>query len=421
MMQSRQTMLTALALAVTASVAPGQHKQQLATQETETFGITDLPTNQRARLGRVSVRKLRREGFTKCAAVHKRAEGAIWIVAQDGVRNIAVARARNLLEFYLKPLPNAAASEVARKQQVITKMIANGAMLMMPTGAHEEGQEPRIEAQPLFEAETPVDGSRWYIENDWEHRDAAFEEIFHLVHDTGIGTYLPGAMPTYQAALDKEARSAIADGRWGNDERDTQNWLRKLEEEDSLAQEYIASVIDTYYGLWGSFREEPGGMWGIYCAKNRQEQARLDPRGQQLLKQFLPPFLHGYQSLLDPNFDGQFLMTFDKRHPYTHKSRYLVEVRLTGGRSSGITGNAQDNVLTGNSGDNHLQGESGKDTVCFVGDRSEYEVIARNKDVVVKDLVADRDGTDSLQNVEVLRFADGDVFVENALKQQRKR
>ena len=419
-MQSRQTKLIALALIVIASLLPAQNSHKPTDQETETFGITDLPANPRARLGRVSVRKLRREGFTKCAAVHRRAEGAIWIVAQEGVRNIAVARARNLLEFYLKPLPNAGAPEVTRKQQVITKMIANGAMLMMPTGAHEEGKEPHIEAQPLFEAETPVDGSRWYIENDWEHRDAAFEEIFHLVHDTGIGTYLPGAMPKYQAALDKEARSAIADGRWGNDEQETQNWLRELEEEDSLAQEYIASVIDTYYGLWGSFLERPGGMWGIYCAKSRKEQARLDPRGQQLLRQFLPPFLYGYESLLDPIFDGQFLMTFDQRHPYTHKSRYLVEVRLTGERSSGITGNGQNNVLTGNSGDNRLRGEAGKDTVCFVGDRSEYEVIARGKDVIVKDLVADRDGTDSLQNVEVLRFADGEVLVEIALAERRK-
>jgi hypothetical protein len=227
-------------------------------------------------------------------------------------------------------------------------------------------------------------------------------------------------MPTYQAALDKEARSAIADGRWGNDERQTQRWLRELEEEDSLAQEYIASVIDTYYGLWGSFLEQPGGMWGIYCAKNREEQARLDPRGQQLLAQFLPPFLHGYESLLDPDFDGQFLMTFDKRRPYTHKSRYLVEVRLTGGRPSGVTGNDQDNVLTGNSGDNHLHGGAGKDTVCFVGKRSEYKVIARGKDLIVKDLVANRDGVDSLQKVELLRFADGEVSVETALDQQRK-
>ena len=69
------------------------------------------------------------------------------------------------------------------------------AMLMMPEGAHREGREPRIDAQPLYEDETPVDGSRWYLRNNWEHRDAGFEEIFHLVHDAGIGTYQPGALP----------------------------------------------------------------------------------------------------------------------------------------------------------------------------------------------------------------------------------
>lgn len=421
MMRSREIMRVGLTLTLFASLLPSQQRNRAKERATETFGITALPTNNNARLGHVSVRTLRREGFTKCVAVHKRPTGAIWIVAQEGVRNIAIARAKNLLKFYLKPRPNAAAADVARKQKVIAKMIRNGAMLMMPTGEHEEGKEPRINAQPLFEAETPIDGSRAYIENDWGHRDAAFEEIFHLVHDTGIGTYLPGAMPKYQRALDKEARRAIEDRRWGNNEKETKRWLQELKAEDSLAQEYIASVIDTYYGLWGAFLERPGGMWGVYCAKTRKEQTRLDPRGQQLLQEFLPPFLIGYESLLDPDFKGQFLMTFDKSHPYTHKSQYLVDVRLTGGRSSGISGNEQDNVLTGNSGNNLLQGNSGEDTACFVGKRSEYDVIARGLYVVVSDRIAARDGEDTLKEIEVLRFADGDVPVKTALQQQRKR
>lgn len=386
----------------------------------ETFGIHALPAADDLRLGRVSVSRLRRAGFTKGVAVHKSEHGAIWIVAQAGVRDIAVARARNLLQFYLKPRPGAGGGEVAQKQAVIARMIENNAMLMMPTGAHEEGREPRIPAQPLYESETPVDGSRWYLDNDWEHRDAAFEEIFHLVHDTGIGTDAPGAMPAYQEALDTEARKAIKDGRWGSGDHSVKRWLRELEEENSLAQEYIASVIDSYYGLWGAFEEKPGGMWGIYCAKHRKEQKRLDSRGQELLRQFLPEYLVGYLALLDPSFDGEFLMTFDAKHAYTHKSRYLVEVRLTGTKASGIRGNDQDNVLIGNAGNNSLHGGAGKDVACFQGVRADYAITREGDAVVVRDRKAARDGKDQLTEVEVIRFADGEIAVADALRRAKR-
>ena len=43
-----------------------------------------------------------------------------------------------------------------------------------------------------------------------------------------------------------------------------EDWLEELEREDLLAQEYIASVIDSYYGLWAAWDEDEGGMWGIW-------------------------------------------------------------------------------------------------------------------------------------------------------------
>ena len=110
MMRSRAIMRVGLTLTLLASLLPGQQRNRAKERATETFGITALPTNNNARLGHVSVRTLHREGFTKCVAVHKRPTGAIWIVAQEGVRNIAIARAKNLLKFYLKPRPNAAAA-----------------------------------------------------------------------------------------------------------------------------------------------------------------------------------------------------------------------------------------------------------------------------------------------------------------------
>ena len=175
---------------------------------------------------------------------------SIPIIAQEGVRDIAVARARNLLKFFLTDVPHSKYG--SDKSTVANTMTINKAILMMPEGAHREGREPDIEAQPLYESETPVDGSRWYIKNDWNHRDAAFEEIFHLVHDTGIGTYLRGALPEYQRALKVEAIKAMREKRWGiSIDPEVNDWLEELAKENSLAQEYIAAVIDSYYGLWG--------------------------------------------------------------------------------------------------------------------------------------------------------------------------
>jgi hypothetical protein len=355
-----------------------------------------------------TARRLRRAGFTKQTAVIAPNGKPIRIVAQAGVRDIAVARARNLLRFFLTDVPGSQYG--ADKTAVANAMADNRAMLMMPEGAHREGREPRIEAQPLYEDETPVDGSRWYLRNDWDHRDAGFEEIFHLVHDAGIGTYQPGALARYQQELDTEARAAIADGRWGIPiDPHVGDWIEELEAEDSLAQEYIASVIDTYYGLWAAFDEAPGGMWGIYVAKTRDELDSKDPRGKALLEAFLPKMMHGYEALIDPDFTGEFSLAFDAMQPYTHKSRYYVDATLTGDANSGLYGNDQDNVLRGNRGNNTLRGGNGQDTAVFTGPRAQYTVRPDGQSVLVQDRMQERDGTDTLQSIELLRFADGEV------------
>jgi acetyl esterase/lipase len=353
-----------------------------------------------------SKRRLRRAGFTKQTAVIAPNGKPIRIVAQPGVRDIAVARARNLLKFFLTDVPGSTYG--ANKAAVANAMADNRAMLMMPEGEHREGREPRIEAQPLYEDETPVDGSRWYMESDWNHRDAGFEEIFHLVHDAGIGTDRPGALPSYQRALEAEARASIIDGRWGIPiDPHVKDWIEELDAEGSLAQEYIASVIDSYYGLWAAFDEAPGGMWGIYCAKTRDELDTKDPRGRALLESFLPPMLHGYEALIDPDFEGEFSLVFDPAQPYTHKSRYYVDVTLTGAKGSALRGNAEDNVLRGNAGDNTLHGGDGQDTAVFAGPAAQYRITSNGDAVIVVDSVAGRDGTDRLMSIEVLRFADG--------------
>ena len=320
-------------------------------------------------------------GFDRYAEVLAPNGKPIRLYAQPGVQPLAFIRARNLLRFFLTDVADSMYG--TDKGAVANAMADNDAVLVMPEGAHEEGNEPNVPAQPLYEHETPIDGSAWYLDNDFEHRDAALEEIFHLVHDTGIGTDFPGALPDYQAALLAEAMAALEGGRWGIPiDPQVSEWIEELAAENSLAQEYIAAVIDSYYGLWGPWDGE-GGMWGLYIARTRDEVYALDPAGAALLEAFLLEALD-YEARLDPSLTGTFSMRFDAAQPYTHKSQYLVQATLTGDADADLEGNAYDNTLRGNAGDNLIDGGEGSDWVVYCSPRAEYTVEVQGEEVHVE-------------------------------------
>ena len=343
-------------------------------------------------------------GFDRYAEVLAPNGEPIKIFVASDVPDEMVIRTRNVLRFFLTDVPGSRFG--ADKRAVANAMANNGATLMLPAGAHEEGNEPPFDAQPLYQDEMTVEGGDWYMNNDWDHRDATFEEIFHLVHDAGIGTHMPGALPEYQAELKAEANASIEDGRWGIPvDPGVNEWIEELRAEDSLAQEYIASVIDSYYGYWGSF-EEPGGMWGVYIAQNRAEVESLDPEGQSLLEAFLPPMLT-YEARLSSQFEGVFDMRFNEALPYTYKSQYLLAVTLTGTHAASIQGNGYDNLLRGNSGDNTLDGGDGVDTAIYCHTRDAYVFQPDGQTLIVQG----PDGSDTLINIEAIHFADGTVDV----------
>ena len=340
-------------------------------------------------------------GFNRYAEWRAPNGKPIRIFAADAVSDVMIYRVRNVLRFFLSDIPGSQYG--SNKSAVANRMADNGAVLMLPAGAHEEGNEPPFNAQPLYEEEMAVEGSDWYLNVDWDHRDATFEEIFHLVHDTGIGTVFPGALPDYQRALLAEAKAAIADGRWGIAvDPFVSDWLAELEAENSLAQEYIAAVIDSYYGYWGAFTEAPGGMWGIYIAKTRAEVTAKDPKGLALLEAFLPAMAH-YEARLDPGFSGTFFMRFEPSKAYTHRSQYLTAVTLTGANPSSVIGNAADNHLRGNIADNTLDGGAGRDTVIYCEPRTAYRVTDQGDHW----RIVGPDGTDVLRDIEAFHFSDG--------------
>ena len=254
---------------------------------------------------------------------------AIHIIAQSRISVGQIVRAREILRMFLADVPG---SEFGGdKAQLGNRMASNDAMLMLVNGTHSEGNEPDLPAQPLYQNEMQVEGHRWYMEQDYDHRDATFEEILHLVHDTGIGVdgrnTLPGVLPAYQAEIRRATNNAMAGNFqiWPLGAGQDREWFEELAEENSLTQEYLASLIDSYYGLWGAWRESASfGMWGEYIAKTRAEIRREDPVGWSLMGKFFPEQLT-YEARIDPGFPGTFRMSYDRNYPYTNHSQYLLK------------------------------------------------------------------------------------------------
>ena len=92
--------------------------------------------------------------------------------------------------------------------------------------------------------------------------------------------------------------------------------------------------------------------------------------------------------------------------------------RLAGNEGAdALLGGDGDDRLTGGAGDDGLDGGDGLDEAGYAGDRARY-VIAAGPDgctITVRDLRADGDGTDTLRNIELMRFADGVVDLREGL------
>ncbi|PID62215.1 MAG: hypothetical protein CSB44_03725 [Gammaproteobacteria bacterium] len=367
-------------------------------------GIVEVPTT----LGSTFT-----NNFCKAVVVQAPSAGDVVIVAQNEITDEQLLRARSILLHYLTPVPGSEYG--ADKNAVFDNMAQRRAVLTLFNG-RDDGRNPAASleydrpTQSLFAGELFVEGSAIYQAGGSEEdaRDASFEEILHFVHDNGIG--IDGAngtdgplKATYQAEIRTAMEAARAASIWPSS-ADYNSWVQELAGENSLTQEYLAGVMDAYYGLTAG----DSGNGGPHRSTTREELGTQDPTGLSLAQKFFAPEL-SYEARIDPGFTGNFSLAFDANQRYTHKSRYLVKARLLGSESSGLIGNDKDNVLRGNAGDNLLDGAAGSDIAVFSGNRSEYNVSIDGTTATVQDTSTDRDGTDTVKDIETLRFADGDV------------
>jgi hypothetical protein len=371
-------------------------------------GIVSLPENVPSVFTEVF------SSYTKITAPNGK---PIHILAQAGWTRVQIKKARNVLTHLLTDFPG---SVYGDDKSPVANAMADRKATMVLFNTEEDlnealrgplGELTDSSMQDLRANECPAEGTDDYLGHIT--RDAAFEEIWHLVHDYGIKPTLP---------------DMLAEMRKANDAAEEKGWKGWPEDEpEEHPNEYVGVLIDNYLDLWAVRPDKyegrvlapddiPDGTshFGRYFANSRAKLKELDPDGYRLVEKFIHPYLT-YTPELPEEFEGTFSIALDKALVYTYKSRHLVNVTLTGHNNANITGNAYDNVLTGNDGDNiltggpgqdYLDGGEGRDTSVFSGAYSDYTITEQGDHIEVVDNEPRRDGMDILIRIEFLQFRD---------------
>ncbi|WP_434051945.1 MAG: cadherin domain-containing protein [Roseibium sp.] len=93
---------------------------------------------------------------------------------------------------------------------------------------------------------------------------------------------------------------------------------------------------------------------------------------------------------------------------------------LGGTGSDSLSGEEDDDTLQGDAGNDRISGGSGTDTAVYSGDRDDYDIVQNsNGSYTITDTRPDSpDGTDTVYDVEVFTFADGDVLAGDLIAEQ---
>lgn len=322
--------------------------------------------------------------FDKYTSVKAANGKVVHIVAQNGVSDEQIMRARQILSFFTEEVDGV--SNGAKAAMLDAMADAKATLTIFNTEADATANFPKLENtgyafQDLYATEIFAEGSDDYLNNPSGTRDATLEEVLHLVQQYGIAN----ASPDFMTEIETVAKAAKAEGFWTSDQ------MAEWEAEGSLGLEYFATIVEVYYGMWA---HESDAFYGEYDFNTRTALAAGDPAGLALIEAFLPEALT-YESTLSEDFNGTFSMAFEASESYTNKSQYLTKLTLQGTNNVNIKGNNLDNIIKGNDGEN---------IAIFRGSFTDYNISNENGVVVVADNVAGRDGTDTMMGIEKLQF-----------------
>lgn len=288
-------------------------------------------------------------------------------------------------------------------------------------------------SQGLMYRELTVDGDCHYMSKyasyckylaDNADRDAAYEEILHLVQAQGIAPN--NNYQVLQAQIDARALSLYNDHQAGRPavwqpESDTwQEWagddINSSTIGTTYSHEYFAAAFEAYMGL---AQHNGVGLDG-YQALTRDAMQTQDSEAKGWITQFFHEYVQ-YTARIDSNgvetfhinqFPASsnpptFKMNRDdaiRGEEYTYKSQWLLNAKIIGDRSINLTANDQDNILEGNQANNTVDGKAGRDS--YVVDANFSECTRAEQTAMGFVVVCPSIGQDLLINVETILFKD---------------
>ncbi|MET2897170.1 hypothetical protein ABXV22_02445 [Vibrio rotiferianus] len=289
-----------------------------------------------------------------------------------------------------------------------------------------------MNSQSLMYRELTVEGDCHYMSNFADYcanlgnhadRDAAFEEILHLVQAQGIAPNASTA--TLQNDIQAHALSIYNDihaGKptvWRPTQDDWEDWEsddfdpeRVKQTGPSYSHEYFAAAFEAYMGV---AKANGQGLDG-YQALTREEMQTQDPQAVDWISGLFHGYLQYtanidsagvklYTEKTNPGTVPTFRMSPNKDglvEAYTYKSQWLTKVKIVGDDAINVIGNDQDNTFEGNSKDNSIYGEGGVNTYIVPHKLAECIVI-KAKNVSVE---CPSTGTDELYDIQNIQFTD---------------
>lgn len=217
-----------------------------------------------------------------------------------------------------------------------------------------------------------------------------------------------------------EQREEQWDGDWGGDDiAEDEGMPEQYKMGQTFSHEYFAALTDTYYGMYGGFNTEFGGMDNYQYVT--RETLPSDVTGFAIVKEFLPEY-HQYTARIDSEKVNEYLkshpslnntfkiqISSDNDEKYTFKSQYIKNLKIIGPDALNILGNSQDNYFEGNSANNTFDGSDGTDVLKINGNKNDYSIEKLAGGVTR--ITGGTGGTDTITNVEYIKFSDDIVRV----------
>jgi hypothetical protein len=348
--------------------------------------------------------------FARYAALVTLSGRRIHVVAQSGVSDPQIRRAREVLRQHLTDVPGTTAG--AAKGDVANAVsLRCGTIAIFRDAAAYDLSDPRVATfdgdfgaayVPLFADRVVVEGTPEYLAPDpaW---DQTFGATAVLVYRLGLVT----ERPDWTQQLRLAEGNALVDGSFSPNGADPYLFVEEA---------FLGVVLESHAGVWA---HDPAGdgsaQFGVYAFGSRPALEAGDASTFDLLEDFFGAE-HGFDARLHPAFTGVFELELRVQDAYTNRSQYLTNVRLLGSltselrgsdRDESLTGNLGNNVLEGRGGDDALDGGDGVDAAEYAGLRAEFTVIDNGDGTTtVQHDVQPGLGVDVLRNVELVVFDD---------------